>query len=189
MNRAYLLTMIDKWLRASNASVTYAYIVFAPLIEPFWVISTVILVWGTYKLAWKEFEQRNSITRRRWWIGAKSGLFVIILLAAFYLLYNIATPSLYLTFAIPSAINDIAGRRNAFQTALLVFFFLFALLALALSTYTTFLSSKKVGGKTAWASSTLSISPIPKKLADDGQSTDQSTSMGRDVGSPCPVHH
>lgn len=109
------------------------------MIEILRVTSTILILWGTYTVVWKELEDQFSPRQQGiWWFAARSLLFIVTLMAIFYVVLGVALSVVWLEFFSLNAIADIAGKRNDFELAMTAFFLLFGLLTLAEATVAWF---------------------------------------------------
>jgi len=128
-------------------AVNYGYVVFFPMREFPRVASTVLLLWGTYLVMWKELEDKfSSSWQRAMWFPAKCGIFIVSLLSIFYVILNLALSSAWLYFVNVVVINDIAQKRTSFEVAMYAFYMLFSLLTLGEAVYALTLQTVKVHG-------------------------------------------
>lgn len=122
-------------MRYSLTAVMYGYLLVGPVFEALRVASTILLLWGTYTVVWKELEDQFSIWQQGvWWFAAKLLVFVVSLMAIFYVVLDIALSVVWLEFFSLNSIADIAGKRTDFEMAMTAFFFLFGLLTLVEAT-------------------------------------------------------
>ncbi|KAJ4125179.1 hypothetical protein NW754_013465 [Fusarium falciforme] len=61
----YFIVVIDRWLHFDQRSVVFGYILLAPFWEAFHLASTILLIWGTYAILWREIKANSE--RRNWW--------------------------------------------------------------------------------------------------------------------------
>jgi len=137
-------------MRHYHTPVPYSYILAGPLSDLFRISSTVLLLWGTYTVVWKELEDQFTIWKQGvWWFAAKFLIFVVTLMAIFYAVLGIALSAVWLEFFSLNAIADIAGKRTDFEMAMAAFFFIFGLLTLVEATVAR-LHSYVVHGQFEW---------------------------------------
>jgi hypothetical protein len=128
-------------------AVRYSYVVFLPIREVFRVASTILLLWGTYLVVWRELEDRFSTSHQGvMWFAAKCGIFVMSLLSIFYVVLHLALSGVWLAFVSLGVINDIASKRTSFEIAMNAFYMLFSLLTLVEAVYALTLQTVKVHG-------------------------------------------
>jgi len=140
-----------------KVAVKYSYVVFYPIREIPRVASTLLLLWGTYLVAWKEIQDKfSSPWQRAMWFTFKCGIFVMSLLSIFYVNLNLALPSAWLHFVNITVINDIAYKRTSFEVAMNVFYMLFSLLTLAEAIYALTTQTVRVHGRPQRVSAHLS---------------------------------
>ncbi|KAK3943368.1 hypothetical protein QBC46DRAFT_307422, partial [Diplogelasinospora grovesii] len=143
----YLIAVIDRWIHYDLRSVVYGYILLAPVWESSRVTSTVLLLWGTYTVVWKELENRFTPREQgRWWFAARVALFVVSLMSIFYVALYIALSVVWMEFFSLNVIADIASKRTAFEIAMTAFFFAFGLLTLVEATYALIIRAVTVHG-------------------------------------------
>ncbi|KAM7182874.1 hypothetical protein V8F20_012815 [Naviculisporaceae sp. PSN 640] len=136
----YLVRVTDRWLRYDQrTTVEYGYALAEPMYEIIRVTSTILILWGTYTLVWKELEDQFSPRQQGiWWFSARFLLFISTLMTIYYIVLGVALVVAWLEFLSLNAIADIAGKRNDFEMAMTAFFFLFALLTLLEATVAWF---------------------------------------------------
>ncbi|KAK3324534.1 hypothetical protein B0T19DRAFT_232064 [Cercophora scortea] len=143
----YIITAIDRWLRYDGRAVKYGYIIIAPIWESFRVTSTILLLWGTYTVVWKELEDHFSPRQQGiWWFAAKFALFIVALMSIFYVVLYLALSVVWMEFFSLNVIADIATKRTGFEIAMTAFFMVFGLLTLAEATAALVIGAVKVHG-------------------------------------------
>ncbi|KAK3687820.1 hypothetical protein B0T22DRAFT_479103 [Podospora appendiculata] len=143
----YIITAIDRWLRYDGRAVKYGYIIIAPIWESFRVTSTILLLWGTYTVVWKELEDHFSPRQQGiWWFAAKFALFIVALMSIFYVVLYLALSVVWMEFFSLNVIADIATKRTGFEIAMTAFFMAFGLLTLAEATAALVIGALKVHG-------------------------------------------
>ncbi|KAK3319153.1 hypothetical protein B0H66DRAFT_533655 [Apodospora peruviana] len=153
----YIMVVIDRWMRYHDARPTrpvqYGYIMWAPVWELFRITSTVLLLWGTYTVVWKELEDQFSVQQQKlWWLAAKFAVFVVTLMSIFYVVLYIALSAIWLEFYSLNAIADIATKRTQFEVAMTCFFMVFSLLTLVEATAVVWVQAVRVHGQIQWLS-------------------------------------
>ncbi|ETS74569.1 hypothetical protein PFICI_13053 [Pestalotiopsis fici W106-1] len=145
----YLFNSVDGWLHHTKTSVTFGYILVHPFAEAFGVTSTLLLLWGTFRIIWDELVDRfPSIREQRfWWFAAKFTIFVISLISIYYTALFLALAAAWVRFMSLNTINDIATKRTGFEIAKGSFNFAFTLLVLAASSLTFLWKAKKFEGR------------------------------------------
>ncbi|KAK4207465.1 hypothetical protein QBC37DRAFT_355235, partial [Rhypophila decipiens] len=136
----YLARATDRWLRwDQRTAVKYGYALAEPMVDGLRVTSTILILWGTYTVVWKELEDQFSPKQQGiWWFAARFLLFIVTLMAIFYIILSIALSVVWLEFFNLNSIADIAGKRNDFEMAMTSFFLLFSILTLVEATVTWF---------------------------------------------------
>ena len=152
MDRWYLITTLDRWIHYDHRRVIFGYIIVGPFFEPLRIASTIYLIWGTWKVVWRELEYRFTHPGY-WWFGAQFALFIVILVSLYYLVLYLALAIIWMQFLSLNTIADVASKRTAFDVATTTFFFVFGILTLVASTDTTFFKAKQHGGAIASVSS------------------------------------
>ncbi|KAK0646945.1 hypothetical protein B0T16DRAFT_391283 [Cercophora newfieldiana] len=143
----YLLMVVDRWMCFDKVAVKYSYVVFLPIREVPRVASTVLLLWGTYLVVWKELEDKFSRPfQKAMWFAAKCGIFIMSLLSIFYVVLDLALSITWLDFVNVTVINGIASKRTSFEVAMNAFYMLFSLLTLAEAVYALTLQTVRVHG-------------------------------------------
>ncbi|KAI1373091.1 hypothetical protein F4677DRAFT_448685 [Hypoxylon crocopeplum] len=143
----YLMVTTDRWLHCYGRSVIYGYIILTSFWESVRVSSTIILLWGTYKVVWRELESRfDSRQRRIWWIAARFAIFVVGLMSIYYVVLYLALAIVWMEFLSLNTIADIATKRNQFELSITVFFFVFCLLTGAAATAAVLWQGQRVDG-------------------------------------------
>jgi hypothetical protein len=145
----YLFNSVDGWLHHTNNSVPFGYILIHPIAEIFGVISTLLLLWSTFRIMWDELVPRfPSIKQQRfWWFAAKFMIFIISLISIYYTALFLALASAWVRFMSLNTINDIATKRTGFEIAKGSFNFAFTSLVLAASSVTFWWKAKKYEGR------------------------------------------
>jgi hypothetical protein len=117
-----------------------------PLLEFCRIASSLLLIWGTYVVVWKELEHRFPKKQRGyWWFAAKMAMFVTGLMAAFYCVLYFALSILWMEFLSLNTIADVATKRTAFEIAMTAFFFGYGLLTVSASTATVVMALLRDG--------------------------------------------
>ena len=129
--------------------VNYSYVAFQPLRETLRVSSTILLLWGNYKIVWRELEDRcGELLLRAMWLTTKCAMFILTLLSIFYLVLGIALAILWLDFVNLAVVNDVASKMTSFEVAMNAFYMLFSLLTLVEAGYALTLRTARVHGMT-----------------------------------------
>ena len=76
----------------------------------------------------------------------KCAIFILTLLSIFYLVLGIALSILWLDFASPSVIADVASRKTSLEVAMNAFYMVFSLLTLVEAAYALTLRTVRVHG-------------------------------------------
>jgi hypothetical protein len=114
------------------------------------VLSCIVLLWGTYKIVWKELEDRFSKKHREYWrFGAEIIIFVVGLVSLYYLVLYLASAIVWMEFLSLNIIADVATKRNGFFISMNAFFFVFGLLTVAAATATIFWKASRTEGNVA----------------------------------------
>ncbi|KAF3020979.1 hypothetical protein E8E14_009423 [Neopestalotiopsis sp. 37M] len=145
----YFFNTIDGWLHQTNSSVTFGHILIYPFAEAFGVTSTLLLLWGTFRIIWDEMAERFPPVREKgsWWYAAKVMIFIISLISIYYTTLFLALASAWVGFMSLNTINDIATKRTGFEIAKGFFNFAFASLILVASSATFLYKAKIIDGK------------------------------------------
>ncbi|KAK4188113.1 hypothetical protein QBC35DRAFT_383282 [Podospora australis] len=115
--------MIDRWIRYNGRTqVYYNYILANVVWECFRLSSTILFLWGTYTLAWRQFEHQShghvdSTTQKFWWFVSKVVLFAVSTVSLFYLIFYLAFSVTWLNSLSIVTVTHFAKRGSAFQIA------------------------------------------------------------------------
>ncbi|KAH9884835.1 hypothetical protein F4778DRAFT_521682 [Xylariomycetidae sp. FL2044] len=143
----YFFTLIDRWLHYSQRPVKFGYVLVTPIWECFRIASTIIFLWGTYQVVWKELEDRfNRKQQNMWWMAARFAIFVVGLVSVYYFTLNVALAIIWLDFRSLNSIADVATKRAQFEVSMAVFFFVFSLLTVAAATATILYRGRQLDG-------------------------------------------
>ncbi|KAK4173160.1 hypothetical protein QBC36DRAFT_195311 [Triangularia setosa] len=115
--------MTDRWMRQSGHSqVKYEYITARPVYEVLRVASTLLLLWGTYNVAWKRFGDRKSDSPRQrvWWFVSNAIFSVICLISVFYLVFYFAFSLSWVKYGSLVPVAHFAERGSSFEIAMAV---------------------------------------------------------------------
>ncbi|KAK0726570.1 hypothetical protein B0T21DRAFT_413895 [Apiosordaria backusii] len=134
----YFLTMIDRWMRQSGRNqVKYEYIAAQPIYEMLHVASTLLLLWGTYNVSWKRFEERHSDSSRQrvWWFVSKAIFFVICVISVLYLVFYFAFSLAWVKYGSLVPVAHFATRGSSFEIATVVLIWIASMAMLAVYTF------------------------------------------------------
>lgn len=119
--------MVDRWAHYERSRVVYGYIVLDPIAELARVISTILLLWGTWSVLWKEHKDKYlPKAQAAWWLSANAAIFLALLPSLFYVALHFALAILWLRFLNLNVIADVATKRNGFKIAMSVGYVLLA---------------------------------------------------------------
>jgi hypothetical protein len=128
--------------------VPYGYILIYPVSEILRVVSTILFLWGTYRIVWRELQSRFDSEKDRWlwWLAAKVTIFIVTGVASFYLILYLGLAIAWLQFLSLNATADIASRRTQFEVAMTAMFSGFALLTTVAATATLIFKALEQSG-------------------------------------------
>ncbi|KAH7176554.1 hypothetical protein EDB81DRAFT_940453 [Dactylonectria macrodidyma] len=144
----YLGIVIDRWIHFDNLKVTFGYILFLPILEFFHVGSTVLTLWGTYEIVWKEIEGRFTERHQGiWWFAAKCVNFLVCMVSLFYTILYLALAIVWMEFVSLNIIADVATKRTQFELSMAALFCGFSLLAVSAAAAAIVWGSARIDGK------------------------------------------
>ncbi|KAH7012863.1 hypothetical protein EDB80DRAFT_834464 [Ilyonectria destructans] len=144
----YLGIVIDRWIHYDNRKVVFGYILFLPVWEFFHVGSTIMILWGTYKIVWNELDGRFTEKQQGiWWFGGKCAIFLVCMVSLFYTILYLALSIVWMEFVSLNTIADVATKRTQFEMAMAALFFGFSLLTVGTATVAIVWGSSKIDGR------------------------------------------
>ncbi|KAF4467742.1 hypothetical protein FALBO_5373 [Fusarium albosuccineum] len=142
----YLFLVIDRWLHYDTRSVVFGYILVMPFWEAFRLISTILILWGTFTILWRDIKA-NSEKRNWWWRGAKFALFCVCLVSFYYWILYFALGVVWMRFYSLNIIADVATKRTNFELATTGLFFGFSLMTAVASTDAILIRGGEIDGE------------------------------------------
>ncbi|KAH6970604.1 hypothetical protein BKA56DRAFT_596646 [Ilyonectria sp. MPI-CAGE-AT-0026] len=144
----YLGIVVDRWIHDKNCKVVFGYVLFLPVWEFFHVASTIMILWGTYKIVWNELKGRFTEKQQRmWWFGGKCAIFLVCMVSLFYTILYLALSIAWMEFVSLNTIADVATKRTQFEIAMAAFFFAFSLLTAGTATVAIVWGSSRIDGR------------------------------------------
>ncbi|KAG4436979.1 hypothetical protein IFR05_007549 [Cadophora sp. M221] len=129
----YILTIIDIFLRETQTSVKYGYILFGVFIEGLKVGSDILMIIGAHRVLTAQVYQCHKIQRPKARVWLYTGEFFILLIeimALYYLGSLLAHEVLWLGIANTSAVDAVTGRQDSLQSAFFAFQWILSLMLL-----------------------------------------------------------
>ena len=126
--------VIDRWCHWSKRSVVYGYIVVEPFFESTRISSSLLLLWVTYKVVWRELNSRfppESKWPRYWWLAGRLLIVVAGFFSLFYWMLYVSLAGAWLNFLSLNTIADIATQCTSFEISVTALYFAFSLLTVA----------------------------------------------------------
>ncbi|RSL64289.1 hypothetical protein CEP54_004783 [Fusarium duplospermum] len=142
----YFIVVIDRWLHFDTRPVVYGYILLTPFWEAFHLASTILLIWGTYAILWREIKA-NSERRNWWWVSAKFGLFLVFMVSFFQWLLGFSLAVVWMKFYSLNVIADVSDKWMHFELATTGLVFGFCLMIFAAATDAIILRAVKIDGE------------------------------------------
>ncbi|KAH7330474.1 hypothetical protein BKA65DRAFT_59291 [Rhexocercosporidium sp. MPI-PUGE-AT-0058] len=131
----YILTIIDLFLRETETSVKYGYVLLGFFIEGLKVASDTLMIIGTHRILTAHFFQcQNKIQRVKAVIWAYTGEFFILvieIMGLYYLGSLLAHEVLWVGIADTSAVAAVAERKESLQSAFFALQWILALMLLS----------------------------------------------------------
>ncbi|KAI5458967.1 hypothetical protein BGZ63DRAFT_426281 [Mariannaea sp. PMI_226] len=126
----YIVVVLDRWLHWHKDSVVYGYILIMPIWDTFYVLSTILILWGNYTIVFREFKPRRFTKKQKqwWWGVAYAFLFIVYLMSTFFVLLQFALSVVWMEFSSLNTIADVATKKRQFELTMNAFFFGFSLL-------------------------------------------------------------
>ncbi|KAH9222481.1 hypothetical protein DL95DRAFT_454491 [Leptodontidium sp. 2 PMI_412] len=128
-----ILTIIDIFLRETQTSVKYGYILFGFFIEGIKVGSDILMITGAHRVLTAQVYQCHKTQRLKARVWLYTGEFFILLIqimALYYLGSLFAHEVLWLGIANTSAVDAVAGRQDSLQSAFFALQWILALMLL-----------------------------------------------------------
>ncbi len=144
-----MATAVDRWMHYEQHVLPYGYILFEPCAQILRVGSTIWYLWGTYKVLWSDLERRfeKGENPGRWWLAAQVAIFIVSLVAFYFIVLSIATRVVWLEFYSLNVIADVATKRNNFDMATTIFVAAFGIITIAAAVATFIVRANKKNGK------------------------------------------
>lgn len=154
----YFIVVIDRWLHFDTCSVVYGYILLAPFWEAFHLCSTMLVIWGTYAILWREIRASSERRRRSWWwVSAKFGLFLVFLVSFFQWLLGFSLAVVWMRFYSLNVIADVSGKWLHFELATTGLVFGFCLMIAAAATDAIIVRAVAIDGERQKVSQFVSL--------------------------------
>jgi hypothetical protein len=135
--RWYMSAVIDGWVHYEEQSLPFGYVIVGPIFEAARITSTVIFLWATYTIVWKELEYRfNDRPQKIWWPLAKCALLLAGLVSIFAVVLQFSLAIVWIQFLSLNIIADVATKRTKFEISMTAFFSAFGLLTLVATSWT-----------------------------------------------------